>query len=272
MKENILKNGNKNLTNIEGGFIVVGTSDINVWTDGKPFVVSMDSVADFIDNGFTNKEYEEMQSMKVGETRSDFDYEGNYKILWEKYQALEKSQNGTGITCQPTGTGYFQMDVNNSLMVFPSQFGYPNSTSGVPGYTITFNEGLCSLNAQSGWEITAVQSVLYTYNKEQMIQGQFSPGKLNKEGGSTEADKDALQAYIKSWFETASTDYTFSDIYLGDSTKAGVSGRCTVQIDGQSYVINCGMVSDGKTVQRLLTSALWRRWVCRTLRAGNTRW
>ena len=179
--------------------------------------------------------------------KDDFDYDGNYRILWEKYQALEKSQNGTGITCQPTGTGYFQMDVNNSLMVFPSQFGYPNSTSGVPGYTITFNEGLCSLNAQSGWEITAVQSVLYTYNKEQMIQGQFSPGKLNKEGGSTEADKDALQAYIKSWFETASTDYTFSDIYLGDSTKAGVSGRCTVQIDGQSYVINCGMVSDGKT-------------------------
>lgn len=76
MKENILKNGNKNLTNIEGGFIVVGTSDINVWTDGKPFVVSMDCVADFIENGFTEKEYEEMQSMKVGETRSDFDYEG----------------------------------------------------------------------------------------------------------------------------------------------------------------------------------------------------
>lgn len=76
MEKNILKNGNKNLTNIEGGFIVVGTSDINVWTDGKPFVVSMDCVADFIENGFTEKEYNEMQSMKVGETRSNFDYEG----------------------------------------------------------------------------------------------------------------------------------------------------------------------------------------------------
>ena len=179
--------------------------------------------------------------------KSDFDYEGNYKILWEKYNALVNNQTGVGVTCQPTGTGYFQMNVNDAVMVFPSEFGYPNSSSGVPGYTVTFNEGLCSLIPPSGWEITAVNSVLYVYNKEQMVQGQFSPGKLNTENGSTEADRETLKAYIGSWFQTASTEYTFADIYLGDSDKAGVSGHCLVSVDGQTYVVNCGMVSDGKT-------------------------
>lgn len=179
--------------------------------------------------------------------KNDFDYEKNYPILWDKYQTVLKNQSGAGVTCQPTGTGFFEMKAEESLVVFPSQFGYPTSSSGVPGYTVAFNDGLCSLDAQSGWTITANQSVLYVYNKEQMISGQFIPGNLDKANGGVVADKDSLKAYIGSLFSTSTNDYSFTDIYLGDSSNAGVNGHCTVSMDGQSYVINCGMVSDGKT-------------------------
>lgn len=74
MANNVLKNNN--LLGIEGSFIVVGTSDIELWTNGKPFVVSLETEEDFIENGFTNAEYEECKKMNVGESRSDFDYEG----------------------------------------------------------------------------------------------------------------------------------------------------------------------------------------------------
>lgn len=77
---NVLKNGNKNLTEIEGGFLVVGTSEIENWTDGKPFVISMETEEDFIENGFTNEEYADCKKMNVGEVKSGFDYEGIYVI------------------------------------------------------------------------------------------------------------------------------------------------------------------------------------------------
>ena len=173
------------------------------------------------------------------------DYKAEYSRLYYAYQELLANQTGAGITCQPTGTGQFAMNVEDSIMVFPSQFGYPGSLTGVPGYTVNFNNDECSVTPPSGWEVTSTGSVIYVYNKEQMVQGQFVPGRLDSKDQAV--SKDNLKAYIESWFKTSSSQYTFSDIYLGDSSQAGVSGHCVVSVDGQSYVVNCGMVSDGKT-------------------------
>lgn len=173
------------------------------------------------------------------------DYKAEYTRLYYAYQDLLANQTGAGITCQPTGTGQFAMDLEQSLVVFPSQFGYPGSLTGVPGYTVAFNNGDCSVTPPSGWEVTSTGSVIYVYNKELMVQGQLVPGRIDSQGQAV--SKDNLKAYIESWFKTASTQYTFSDIYLGDSSQAGVSGHCTVSVEGQSYVVNCGMISDGKT-------------------------
>lgn len=189
-----------------------------------------------------------MVSSMVGCGKKDTrDYKSEYTRLYYAYQDLLANQTGAGITCQPTGTGQFAMNVEDSLVVFPSQFGYPSALTGVPGYTVKFNNDDCSITPPSGWEVTSTGSVIYVYNKEQMVQGQFVPGRIDSAGGNTAATKDTLQAYIESWFKTATTNYSFSDIYLGDSSQAGVSGHCIVSVDGQSYVINCGMVSDGKT-------------------------
>lgn len=71
---------NDELKRIEGSFLMIGTSEIGSWTKGQPFVVSMETLEDFILNGFDEYEYADLQNMKVGEMRKDFDYEGIYVI------------------------------------------------------------------------------------------------------------------------------------------------------------------------------------------------
>ena len=64
---------NDTLTEIEGTFIMVGTDEIKAWTPAEAFIVSLQTEEDFDRNGV---DYEEYQDMKVGEIRTDFDYEG----------------------------------------------------------------------------------------------------------------------------------------------------------------------------------------------------
>ena len=175
------------------------------------------------------------------------DYKAAYTDLCYKYQRELAVVNGSGVTCQPTGTGYFQMKTDESKLVFPGEFGFPNSQSGVAGYTVTFNDGTCTLTPPGGWEITAVSSVLYVYNKEQMVQGQFVPGRIDTSSGSDIADTETLRNFMKGYFMTADANYTFTDIYLGDSSRMGVHGHCVVNTSDGTVVINCGMITNNQT-------------------------
>jgi hypothetical protein len=64
MEKNILKNGELNTINAK--YVAIGTKEIENWTDGKPFVIALDTEDDFDANGF---DYENYKDMKVGETR-----------------------------------------------------------------------------------------------------------------------------------------------------------------------------------------------------------
>lgn len=64
---------NGTLINITAKFIAIGTSQINLWTDGLPFIVTMNTEEDFDVNGF---DYNDYADMSVGEVREDNDYEG----------------------------------------------------------------------------------------------------------------------------------------------------------------------------------------------------
>ena len=188
-----------------------------------------------------------------GKKQTDgINWAAEYEKVYYMYQDEVNSKTGAGITCQPSGTGYFVMNTDNFLLVFPSQFGFPNALTGVPGYDVTFNDGNCSVTPPSGWEVTAVNSALYVYNKDQMVQGQFMPGRVDSSAGDV-ADATILKNYIESWFKLVSTEYSFHDIYLGDSSKQGISGHCVANVEGgQTVVINCGMVSDGKNTMTYL--------------------
>lgn len=64
---------NNELVELKGKYLIIGTAEINAWTDGKPFTISCDTESDLERNGFTRDEYE---GMKVGEVRHAKDYEG----------------------------------------------------------------------------------------------------------------------------------------------------------------------------------------------------
>ena len=76
MEKNILKNGELNTINAK--YVVIGTNDIKLWTDGEPFVVALDTEDDFDANGL---DYEDYKDMKVGETRDSCSMEEGIMVI-----------------------------------------------------------------------------------------------------------------------------------------------------------------------------------------------
>ena len=76
MEKNILKNGKLNTINTK--YVVIGTNDIKLWTDGEPFVVALDTEDDFDANGL---DYEDYKDMKVGETRDSCSMEEGIMVI-----------------------------------------------------------------------------------------------------------------------------------------------------------------------------------------------
>ena len=69
---------NGTLVNFNASFLLIGTSEISNWTDGKPFIVPLETEDDFSHNGL---DYADFANMKVGEMESNpDDYEGIYVI------------------------------------------------------------------------------------------------------------------------------------------------------------------------------------------------
>ena len=66
-----LKNGE--LYDINAKFVVVGTSQINIWTDGAPFVIAIDTRDDAEKNGL---DYDKLLKMNVGDVANDEYYDG----------------------------------------------------------------------------------------------------------------------------------------------------------------------------------------------------
>ena len=59
-------------------FMLVGTKEIEKWTEGKPFVAFLNTEYDFNINGLDKSEFEDM---KVSEVRTNLDdYEGTMII------------------------------------------------------------------------------------------------------------------------------------------------------------------------------------------------
>lgn len=74
--EKTLKNGE--LTNLDCKFVLIGTKDIEAWTDGKPYIIALNTEDDFFANGL---EYDDFKDMSVSETMTDLDgYEGTIII------------------------------------------------------------------------------------------------------------------------------------------------------------------------------------------------
>ena len=72
MEKNILKNGELNTINTK--YIAIGTKEIENWTNGEPFVMTLDTEEDFENNGF---DYENYKDMNVGETKDSYSvYDG----------------------------------------------------------------------------------------------------------------------------------------------------------------------------------------------------
>ena len=72
MEKNILKNGELNTINAK--YVAIGTKEIENWTNGEPFVMTLDTEEDFEKNGL---DYENYKDMNVGETKdSCSDYDG----------------------------------------------------------------------------------------------------------------------------------------------------------------------------------------------------
>ena len=61
------------LMDVNADFVVIGTSEVCAWTEGKPFVVGLTTEEEFDANGC---DYNTFKDMKIGEVRTDFDYEG----------------------------------------------------------------------------------------------------------------------------------------------------------------------------------------------------
>ena len=58
MEKNILKNGELNTINAK--YIAIGTKEIENWTNGEPFVMTLDTEEDFEKNGLDYENYKDM--------------------------------------------------------------------------------------------------------------------------------------------------------------------------------------------------------------------
>lgn len=76
MNNNILKNGELNTINAK--YVVIGTNDIKLWSDGEPFVIALDTEDDFDANGL---DYENYKDMKVGETKDSCSMEEGILVI-----------------------------------------------------------------------------------------------------------------------------------------------------------------------------------------------
>ena len=74
--ENILNKGE--LFTIESKYVVIGTSDISLWTDGKPFIVALDTKDDFAKNGLY---YDEYKDMKIGDVKDSCSMEEGIMVI-----------------------------------------------------------------------------------------------------------------------------------------------------------------------------------------------
>lgn len=76
MEKNILKNGVLNTINAK--FVVIGTKEIENWTNGEPFVIALNTEEDFEQNGL---DYENYKDMKVGETKDSCSMEEGILVI-----------------------------------------------------------------------------------------------------------------------------------------------------------------------------------------------
>ena len=65
---------NNEMYNVTSKFVLVGTKEIENWTDGMPFIIALDNEDDFFMNGL---EYNDYKDMEIGEIETNLDdYEG----------------------------------------------------------------------------------------------------------------------------------------------------------------------------------------------------
>lgn len=67
-----------NVPENQKAFVAIGTSEIQKWAiDGaKPFVIIMTDQSEFDRHGFDKDDYDKCQSLEVGQSTSDFDFDG----------------------------------------------------------------------------------------------------------------------------------------------------------------------------------------------------
>lgn len=76
MEKNILKNGVLNTINAK--FVVIGTKEIENWTNGEPFVIALNTEEDFEQNGL---DYENYKDMNVGEIKDSCSMEEGILVI-----------------------------------------------------------------------------------------------------------------------------------------------------------------------------------------------
>ena len=65
---------NNEMYDVTSKFVLVGTKEIENWTDGMPFIIALDNEDDFFMNGL---EYDDYKDMEIGEIETNLDdYEG----------------------------------------------------------------------------------------------------------------------------------------------------------------------------------------------------
>ena len=69
---------NGKINDLNCKYVLIGTEEISSWTEGKPFMVFLNTEYDFESNGLTKSDFEDM---KVSEVRTDLDdYKGTMII------------------------------------------------------------------------------------------------------------------------------------------------------------------------------------------------
>lgn len=163
-----------------------------------------------------------------------------YNSLLKDYTQMKDSSVVVGVNCLPTGEGNFVE--KDAKYVFSDLFGFPGSQAGVPGYTVNFNEDTCSISPTSNWVVDSVGSVIYVYNTELGISGEFSYGRHPQENV---VDVTTLRSYLDSW-TSIGKNIVKRDIYLGDSNTVGQSASFEVAKDtsgnATDLTVHCGLI------------------------------
>lgn len=174
-------------------------------------------------------------------TRLQSEYQGISQQLADANTSLQaltgESEVAPAISVMGDGSGRFTFNSNDSKIIFPTSFVYPNSMEVMPDGKINIVNNV-SITPSSSWISRINGSALELEKSDSQISGTIKVNEIDELYDVDSIQEDVLEP----WFSNiANSSVRYSDVFI-DSTSFGKQAETPIMINSENAYLICGMV------------------------------